>query len=74
MRDFLINRARSFIFSTALPPACLGAAVAALEIIAESPQMGEDVLRRADAFRHLLNDAGFNTGKWPSRSRASCRR
>ncbi len=31
--QLLVNRARSFIYSTALPPACAGAASAALEIV-----------------------------------------
>lgn len=33
MRSFLINQARSFIYTTALPPACLGALKAAVQII-----------------------------------------
>lgn len=32
--DFLVQRARSFIFSTALPPCLAGAALAALELVA----------------------------------------
>lgn len=37
LRDFLINRARSFIFSTAPAPACAAASRAALEIV-QSPE------------------------------------
>ena len=33
LRDYLINRARSFIFSTAPPPHCAAAATAAVEIL-----------------------------------------
>ena len=38
MRDYWINKARSFIFSTALPPAAVGAALAATNIIRTEPE------------------------------------
>lgn len=38
LRDYLINRARSFIFTTALPPAVIGASLAALKIIRQEPE------------------------------------
>ena len=36
--DFLRNRARAFIFTTGLPPAAAGAALAALEIVRTEPE------------------------------------
>ena len=61
--DWLVNSARSLIFSTSLPPAVLAASLAALEIV-ESPEGGE--LRRCLAensrfFRDSLRSAGFDT-------------
>ncbi|HNR97880.1 MAG TPA: 8-amino-7-oxononanoate synthase [Planctomycetota bacterium] len=64
--DLLVNRARSFIYSTALPPACLGSARAALAILAASHNLGAALLARAEQFRAALQQAGLDTG--PSRT------
>jgi len=61
--DWLVNTARSFIFSTSLPPAVLAASLAAFDIVA-SPEGAE--LRRRLAnntlfFRNLLRASGFDT-------------
>lgn len=61
MRELLVNRARSFIYTTALPPAAVGAAVAALEVLAAEPGLGAELLRKATLFRNRLIDDGFNT-------------
>jgi 8-amino-7-oxononanoate synthase len=37
LREFLICRARTFIFTTALPPAACGAALAALDVLRDEP-------------------------------------
>lgn len=61
--DFLRNRARSFIFSTSLPPAVLAASIAALDIVSSTE--GSDLRIKLDnnrsLFSGLLNSAGFNT-------------
>ncbi len=36
--DWLVNRARSFVYTTALPPSVAATAVAALDIVAQEPQ------------------------------------
>ncbi len=41
LRDFLINKARSFIFTTALPPAVLAASLAAVKIVQKEPERRE---------------------------------
>jgi 8-amino-7-oxononanoate synthase len=52
--DLLRNRARSFIYSTALPPACVAAAAAALDIIARDPALTQQPLAKARAFSRAL--------------------
>ncbi len=37
LRDLLVSRARSFVFTTALPPAACGAALAALAVVRDDP-------------------------------------
>jgi len=59
MIDYLVNRARPFIFSTALSPAVIGAARAALQIVREEPHRRESVLAQAEWLRSMLRGDGF---------------
>ncbi len=52
--DYLRNSARSFIYSTALPPAVLAAAAKALDIIANDSELIEKPLNNARLFTKLL--------------------
>ena len=61
LRAWLVNRARAFIFTTAPPPAILGAALGALELLQANPGWGEELLRRAAGFRKKLQAAGLDT-------------
>jgi 8-amino-7-oxononanoate synthase len=64
IRELLVNRARSLIFSTSLPPAVLAASMAALELV-QSPEgrmLREQLASNTTLFRGLLRDAGFSTG------------
>lgn len=61
-RRWLVNQARSFIYSTAVSPAMVGAASAALDVLKESAGMGSAVLARAERLRGLLRAGGFDTG------------
>jgi len=62
LRDLLVNRARSFIFSTSLPPAVLGASLAALKIVRspDGARLREKLRGNAELFRSLLVGFGFS--------------
>ncbi len=63
MRSWLINQARSFIYSTAVPPAMVGAATAALEVLSRQPDLGAQVLAKAERLRGLMRAGGLDTGR-----------
>jgi 8-amino-7-oxononanoate synthase len=52
--EHLVNTARSFIFDTALAPACVGAAATALEILASEPARVAEVGQRRDEIAEAL--------------------
>ena len=61
--DYLVNKARSFIFSTSLPPAVLAASIAALDLV-DSPEGGElreKLSGNVALFKQRLQEAGFQT-------------
>lgn len=57
--DYLINRARSFIFSTALSPVTIAVALKAVEIIRLEPETRERLIANTLWFRNHLRAAGF---------------
>lgn len=53
--DLIKTRARTLIYSTALPPASVAAAIAALDVIAAAPTLAARPLANAQAFTRLAN-------------------
>jgi 8-amino-7-oxononanoate synthase len=51
--ELIRNRARSFIYSTGLPPANVAAAIAALDLIAREPEYAALPLQKARAFTRM---------------------
>ncbi len=61
MREWLINRSRALIYTTALPPTAVQAARAALSLIEAHPDWGAQLLERAQLFRQHLQGYGLDT-------------
>jgi glycine C-acetyltransferase len=60
--NYLINRCRTFLYTTALPPAIAAMALAALEIIEGEPQLRKRLWENTAYFKEGLEKRGFNTG------------
>ncbi len=59
-RQFLINKARTFIYSTALPPPCIGSAREAIAIVSSQPEMAARLLDNARTFHSILSASGLH--------------
>jgi 8-amino-7-oxononanoate synthase len=62
LRDYLLNTARSFIFSTALPPPALAAALAALGVLEAEPERVQRLHANAATLRDGLAAEGLAPG------------
>ncbi|MDQ2630362.1 MAG: 8-amino-7-oxononanoate synthase [Actinomycetota bacterium] len=61
--DFLVNSARSFIFSTAPPPSSAAAALAALSVLEGEPELVERLQANAEVLRRALSAEGLEVGQ-----------
>jgi len=59
--DYLLNTARSFVFSTALPPSVAAAGLAALELLESQPERVERLAANARTLRDALAGEGLGT-------------
>jgi len=57
--DYLVNKARPFIFSTALPPPVVAATKTAIQIIENANDLRHKLLRLTTILRDGLKDLGF---------------
>ncbi len=66
LKEFLINRARSFIFNTALPPYFACQLRAAIQAVTEGDALRDRVRESSCFLREQLQKAGFSTGSGDS--------
>ncbi|MBA4348371.1 MAG: 8-amino-7-oxononanoate synthase [Thermodesulfovibrio sp.] len=59
--QWLINTARGFIYSTALPPCVVAASITALQILQEEPALVKRLWHNREKLFKGLKDMGFNT-------------
>lgn len=60
--DWLTQRARPFLFSTAQPPAAVGAIIAAIDLMETDPSLSERLWENARYWKQGLQSLGFDTG------------
>lgn len=61
--ELLVSRARTFVFTTALPPAACGAALAALDVLAAEPERRERLRALAARMKAGLAAQGFDVSR-----------
>ena len=57
--NYLVNTCRSFIYSTALPPAIIACNLASLELVKDEPDRAKHLLSMAQTLRAKLKEQGF---------------
>ncbi len=62
LRDYLIHRARPFLFSTSHPPAVTAACSAAIDVLLEEPEIIDRLWENTKFFKEGLKKLGFDTG------------
>jgi len=62
LRDLLINRCRSFIFTTALPPAVMAMAIAAIDLVRKEPERRKALADNSERLRAGLRGLGYQLG------------
>ncbi|MEK6684595.1 MAG: 8-amino-7-oxononanoate synthase [Nitrospirota bacterium] len=59
--DYLINKAKTFIYTTALPPAVAAAALAAFDVLEEEPDLLKNLWRNRTYYAEGLKSLGLDT-------------
>ena len=59
--SYLINKARSFIYTTAMPPSVAGASLRSLEIIRQQPKRRNQLWENTEYMTRSIKNMGFDT-------------
>src|SRR5256886_15131991 len=62
VRDFLIHRARPFLFSASHPPGVAAACIAAIDVLLAEPERIDRLWKNTARFKAGLKRLGFETG------------
>jgi glycine C-acetyltransferase len=66
LRELLINRCRSFIFTTSLPPAIMAMAMAAIDLVQQEPERREALWNNCRILQAGLRELDFSLGSGES--------
>ena len=61
--DWLRQRARPFLFSSAVTPPDVAACIAAVDVLASSTELVDRLWSNAEVFKASMTELGFDTGK-----------
>jgi glycine C-acetyltransferase len=62
VKEWLLHRARPLLFSTALPPAAIGAAIESVKMLMESDELTKKLWSNANYFKLGMKNLGFDIG------------
>jgi len=60
--DFVKNKSRTYLLSTAHPPSIVAACIAAIEVVQEEKNLVKRLWDNTNYFKNEIQDLGFNTG------------
>lgn len=62
VKEWLLHRARPLLFSTALPPAAIGATIESVKMLMESTEYTDRLWNNARYFKEKMKNLGFDIG------------
>ncbi|MDY0318069.1 MAG: aminotransferase class I/II-fold pyridoxal phosphate-dependent enzyme, partial [Candidatus Izemoplasmatales bacterium] len=62
VKEWLLHRARPLLFSTALPPAAIGATIESVKMLMESEEYTDKLWNNARYFKKKMSALGFDIG------------
>jgi glycine C-acetyltransferase len=63
LRDFLIHKARTMLFSNALPPSVVASCIAAIDVLETEPEIIDKMWENTRYFKGALKKLGFDIGE-----------